>query len=593
MFKHYKYALTILAALTLSACGSGGDDPIPEPQPDPKPEPTTQIELPVYVQGSSSDIQGINTPTVRSLSNRLVVCIDSNVNKSCEEDEVYAYPDSKGKAVLKFDADKDFSGKKVIAVNPLSKLYLHFSIDQIAKNGSNYQSLYLSTLTSLQDVYGSSDSLASALGSEQVIDYSKTNINEGTYTGASNQDKTITALNDSLYQIGLASKDSGADVDSKIKDSYHSVSLKLEEGFSVNEIIDYVSVNDSLDLSNLNKSDSNPPIVNFEHSVNELTVSFNNKSTDPDNDEISYLWNFGDGVTSTEVNPVHTYKAKGIYLVKLIAVDSNGKSASQSTRIQVSKKDDPITNHAPFAAFTVKVNGLTVSITDTSFDEDEDILSYSWEMGDGQTRHDSKGFTYTYKKAGTYTIKLVVDDGVASSEPTTFDVKVTEVPSENHAPVADFIAKTDGLSVTVTDKSTDADGDILSYSWDMGDGKTFTHSKGFTYNYAESGKYTIKLTVNDGLVSSNPKTVDVSVQGAIEDPCESGICSEQCPQFCDDPCDSGVCSDECPQNCEDDPCASGECSDECPQNCDPCASGECSEECPANCESDDLKCTLQ
>jgi PKD repeat protein len=591
MFKHYKYALTILAALTLSACG-GGD----EPQPEPNPEPTEKIELPVYVQGSTSDLLGINTPTTKSLSNRLVVCIDSNSNQSCEKEEVYQYTDSKGKAVLSWDATEDFSGKKVIAVNPLSQLYLHYSIDQIPKIGDNYQPLYLSTLTSLQDVYGSPDSLATALGSEQIIDYSKTDITQGTYVDANTQAKTITALNDSLYQMGMGSQNvsTESDVASKVNDSYSSVSSKIDEGFSVDEIVNYVSVNETMDLSNLNKSDSKAPVVSFTHSANELTVTFVNNTTDPENDELSYHWEFGDGEKSTEKNPVHTYKTKGSYVVKLIAVDSTGKSASESLSIQVSNKDEPIANHVPLAAFTVKINGLSVTITDTSFDEDEDILSYSWDMGDGQTRRDSKGFTYTYKEAGTYTIQLVVDDGLAASEPTTFEVTVSggNVPSENHAPVADFTAKTDGLSVTITDKSSDVDGDILTYTWDMGDGKQLNHSKGFTYNYSEKGDYTIKLVVNDGLVSSEAKTVNVTVQGAIdEDPCQSGVCSDECPQFCDDPCESGVCSDECPQNC--DPCASGECSDECPQNCDPCASGECSDECPENCQSDDLKCTLE
>jgi PKD repeat protein len=50
-----------------------------------------------------------------------------------------------------------------------------------------------------------------------------------------------------------------------------------------------------------------------------LTVSFTNSSVGSE----SYLWNFGDGETSTQVNPIHEYASAGIYNVTLIAGKCN------------------------------------------------------------------------------------------------------------------------------------------------------------------------------------------------------------------------------------------------------------------------------
>lgn len=72
------------------------------------------------------------------------------------------------------------------------------------------------------------------------------------------------------------------------------------------------------------------PAPGFTYALDGYTVTFTNTSTLAD----TYLWDFGDGATSTEVNPVHTYAGDGIYTVILTAYNANGeKSATQSITI--------------------------------------------------------------------------------------------------------------------------------------------------------------------------------------------------------------------------------------------------------------------
>jgi len=81
---------------------------------------------------------------------------------------------------------------------------------------------------------------------------------------------------------------------------------------------------------------NNPPVANFTSSVNGLTVSFTDTSTDSDGSIASRSWNFGDGSTSTATNPSKTYAAAGTYTVSLTVTDNKGATNSKSASVTVS-----------------------------------------------------------------------------------------------------------------------------------------------------------------------------------------------------------------------------------------------------------------
>jgi PKD repeat protein len=79
-----------------------------------------------------------------------------------------------------------------------------------------------------------------------------------------------------------------------------------------------------------------PPIADWDASANALEVTFTDASLSPSDPITSYAWTFGDGNTSTDENPVHTYAAGGTYTVQLIITNSNGATDSHSSDINVS-----------------------------------------------------------------------------------------------------------------------------------------------------------------------------------------------------------------------------------------------------------------
>lgn len=72
------------------------------------------------------------------------------------------------------------------------------------------------------------------------------------------------------------------------------------------------------------------PSVGFTIVVDGLTVTTTNTTT---GDNVTYLWDFGDGQTSTEVSPVHTYATEGFFTIKLTATNANGSSEASKTAL--------------------------------------------------------------------------------------------------------------------------------------------------------------------------------------------------------------------------------------------------------------------
>ena len=72
-----------------------------------------------------------------------------------------------------------------------------------------------------------------------------------------------------------------------------------------------------------------------------LGVSFRSVASDADGEIASYLWEFGDGGTSTEANPSHTFRSEGSFDARLTVTDNRGNSSTASTRINVARAPEP------------------------------------------------------------------------------------------------------------------------------------------------------------------------------------------------------------------------------------------------------------
>jgi len=88
-------------------------------------------------------------------------------------------------------------------------------------------------------------------------------------------------------------------------------------------------------ISGLGEASPAAPVAGFEYAVEGLSVAFTNTSTDANDDIVSYSWDFGDGSTSTEMNPSHVFAAAGTYTVALTVTDSMEHSNTVTMEVQV------------------------------------------------------------------------------------------------------------------------------------------------------------------------------------------------------------------------------------------------------------------
>jgi FOG: PKD repeat len=213
--------------------------------------------------------------------------------------------------------------------------------------------------------------------------------------------------------------------------------------------------------------------------------------------EGTYRWDFGDGTTSSEKDPIHTYKSTGVYNVTLAV--SNAYGTYNYTLKNVSITD---TLKADFSATNNQGSSpLRVQFTDTSIGSGN-TSSFLWNFGDGTTSTE-RNPTHTYNRTGQYTVALTVTNPCGATNST---LKSNYV-SVGNVPVADFVGTpTNGLApldVQFTDRSQGAN---LSYSWDFGDGTTST-AKDPKHTYTAEGNYTVKLTVSN-VYGTNTATKD-------------------------------------------------------------------------------------
>ena len=165
------------------------------------------------------------------------------------------------------------------------------------------------------------------------------------------------------------------------------------------------------------------PHAEFAVSCDHLTCRFTDQSTDSDGTIASRAWDFGDGATSTERNPSHTYAAGGQYSVTLRITDDDGAGDTR-THPASPTEPPPEPNDPPHADFKVRCHKLACAFDDTSTDADGTVVRWQWSFGDGATSSEPDP-SHDYADRGHYEVQLTVtdDDGATASVTHRVDIK--------------------------------------------------------------------------------------------------------------------------------------------------------------------------
>ncbi|UHD17107.1 PKD domain-containing protein [Thiocapsa bogorovii] len=176
-------------------------------------------------------------------------------------------------------------------------------------------------------------------------------------------------------------------------------------------------------------------------------------------------------------------------------------AALTPTQIQaiIDEAELQATNAPPLAAIAATPQGglapLTVNFdASASSDPDGVISSYDWDFGDGATSS-AIAPSHQYLAPGAYLATLTVTDNLGKTGSAEQTIRATD--PLNIEPIARFTALWNGVTVTLdATSSSDADGNIASYRWDLGDG-TAKSGPTIQHDYAQPGTYNVSLTVTD------------------------------------------------------------------------------------------------
>jgi PKD repeat protein len=281
-----------------------------------------------------------------------------------------------------------------------------------------------------------------------------------------------------------------------------------------------------------------------------VSYTYTTSTTDPNNDTVYYLFNWGDTSPSGWLGPYesgstvsasHFWQAPGSYPISVQARDSLSHESNWSNTTMVTMMNqapDPPRNESPSDGATAV--SITPLLRWVGSDPDSDTLAYDVYFGTNQSpsrvveNQSSSWFspgTLAYQK--TYYWRIVVKDGFGGQANGALWSFTTVAPPPggggappgggvNHPPTANASASDHvglvGASLVFNGSlSTDSDGYITKWFWEFGDG-TSGNGEVTTHAYTKAGTYTVVLTVLDNNGTNDTDTLQIIITTANHAP---------------------------------------------------------------------------
>lgn len=231
-----------------------------------------------------------------------------------------------------------------------------------------------------------------------------------------------------------------------------------------------------------------------------LQVHFTNLSLGSDT-ATKWLWDFGDGSTSTAKHPFHIYTKAGKFDVKLKMTTPDGCS-----------------NTLTFTKY-IQITGPTAIVTVTPQEgcsplnihfqaQSANTIYYIWNFGDGSIQQVGKdSISYTYVENGIYLPKLILNDGLGCVYGLPLDSIKVSIPSAGFRPAPNSVCNSGQISFTDTSHSVVK---ITQWNWSFGDPGSGVNNTSVlqnpTHTYSSPGTYIVNFSITDRLGCTSSKT---------------------------------------------------------------------------------------
>jgi gliding motility-associated-like protein len=227
------------------------------------------------------------------------------------------------------------------------------------------------------------------------------------------------------------------------------------------------------------------PVVNF--SINNAAQCllqnrfvFTNLTSVPSG-SLTYLWSFGNGVTTTQTSPTYTFGSVGTYTVKLVSQSTSGCSDSISQTVVI----HPMPVGALLTPYTsLLCEGSNVQLTAAGG------ATYQWFLS-GAVIADVNSATYLASQPGTYTVNLVSVNGCSAPATGSVTLQLVRRPSVDFS----YDKFCVDYPISFTNQSTVNGTHPVTHSWSFGAGQGTSTQFSPVYTYVAAGTYAVSLLV--------------------------------------------------------------------------------------------------
>jgi PKD repeat protein len=278
---------------------------------------------------------------------------------------------------------------------------------------------------------------------------------------------------------------------------YYQVCLTIYDTLCQSTFCDYILIGQ---LPNTN----NPCSANFTSSNDPQNPGIYNFTDLSTGNPSAWMWNFGDGTTSTLQNPSHTYTTNGIYTVTL-TISNFLTQCSSSVSHYVSVDSIWTTNCQ--SAFSWQSGNVPYNVGFYDFSMGTNIQSWYWTFGDGTTSTQQHPF-HSYAAPGLYQVCLTI---TCANNCTSTWCNMVNVDSlitcTNY-----FTYQTSGTTILFNGFHTGAAN--VYYQWSFGDGTT-GNGQQITHTYSASGTYYVSLISTDTVGCTAVSSQVIVVSGGV------------------------------------------------------------------------------
>jgi len=289
------------------------------------------------------------------------------------------------------------------------------------------------------------------------------------------------------------------------------------------------SIADTLTITSTNM----PPVADVGSDQNVVTlrqVQLNGSgSSDIENDSLNYAWTIDNRPANstasisntTIVNPTFTPDINGTYILKLTVNDGvPNNDAIDTVTITSTPNTKPVANAGP----NQNVPGLQpIQLNGSgSSDTENDALTYIWSISGPSNSTASLNDativnpTFIPDLGGNYILTLIVNDGLASSDPADVAITVNAAPVADTGPDQNVITLTEVKLDGSNSSDADSSPDPITYDWSIVSKPAISNISLSSVTIAKptftpdvDGTYVLQLIVNDGLIDSAANTITI------------------------------------------------------------------------------------